>query len=83
MSDPFNCPKCGAHDYGLFAAALQDCPHCQRAEIERLRRELAEARRLLRDILYWYWNANSTAMAVETLDRIDAALASDQPDAAA
>jgi len=23
--DPFNCPKCGAHDWGLNA---QRCPHC-------------------------------------------------------
>lgn len=31
--DSFNCPKCGAHDYQLFAAALQGCPHCLRAEL--------------------------------------------------
>ena len=41
---PMNCPKCGAHDYGLFAAALQDCPHCQRAEIESLTAENAALR---------------------------------------
>lgn len=38
-NDPFNCPKCGAHDYGLFAAAMVGCPHCMRSEIEQLKRE--------------------------------------------
>lgn len=33
MSDPFNCPKCGSHDYGLFAASMQGCPHCMRADL--------------------------------------------------
>lgn len=36
-SPPFNCPVCGAHDYGLYAIAVGGCPHCMRAELERLR----------------------------------------------
>ena len=42
MSDPFNCPKCGAHDYGLFAASLVGCPHCNKTELTALRARLAD-----------------------------------------
>jgi hypothetical protein len=40
LEDPFNCPKCGAHDYGLYRAAMQGCPHCLSAENKRLRADL-------------------------------------------
>lgn len=40
--EPFNCPKCGAHDYGLFAAAMVGCPHCMQTELTELRALLAE-----------------------------------------
>lgn len=43
MSDPFNCPKCGRHDFGLLGV----CPSCQKDEIERLRSRLAEAERFM------------------------------------
>lgn len=35
--DPFNCPKCGAHDYGLFAGSMVGCPHCLTAERDALK----------------------------------------------
>lgn len=38
--DPFNCPKCGAHDYGLYAAGMLPCPHCLMAENAALRAEV-------------------------------------------
>ena len=34
INDPFNCPTCGAHDFGLYAVALCGCPHCMRAQLE-------------------------------------------------
>lgn len=37
-ADPFNCPECGAHDYGLYAVSLGCCPHCMKAENARLRK---------------------------------------------
>jgi hypothetical protein len=44
--DPFNCPKCGAHDYGLFASAMVGSPHCTRAENDRLRAALKRIKAL-------------------------------------
>lgn len=38
---PFNCPKCGAHDYGLYAAGLLPCPHCQARDLAAARQEIA------------------------------------------
>ena len=49
MFDP-NCPKCGAHDYGLFRTSMVGCPHCLRADNERLRGLLADA---AEDIEHW------------------------------
>lgn len=40
--DPFNCPTCGAHDYGLHAAAFGGCPHCMKAQLDRLRSQVQE-----------------------------------------
>lgn len=35
MSFDPNCPDCGAHDYALYRASLQGCPHCLRAKYAR------------------------------------------------
>ena len=43
MSDPFNCPKCGAHDFGLYAPNIGECPHCLKDERNALREELERA----------------------------------------
>ena len=37
MADPFNCPTCGAHDYGLYLATAGGCIHCMKADLEQLR----------------------------------------------
>ena len=47
MFDP-NCPKCGAHDYGLFRASMVGCPHCLRADNERLRADAERYQWLMR-----------------------------------
>lgn len=47
-TDPFNCPKCGAHDYGLYAAGLLPCPHCQAAELAAAHTRNAELEEALR-----------------------------------
>lgn len=51
VQDPFNCPKCWAHDYGLFAASMVGCPHCLQAELtasraaeQKLREEVERLR---------------------------------------
>ena len=73
--DP-NCPKCGAHDYGLFAAALQDCPHCLRAELAAARALLREAQNYVIDIQDFVVEGSPYAEAAESCaDRIDACLA--------
>jgi hypothetical protein len=41
--DPFNCPKCGAHDYGLYLMPVGECPHCMKKERDALKAALAEA----------------------------------------
>lgn len=46
--DPFNCPKCGSHDYGLFAGSCLPCPHCLIAEKNALERSLREREEQLR-----------------------------------
>ena len=43
--DPFNCPQCGAHDYGLFASSMLGCPHCLLAENTALTAKLEKANR--------------------------------------
>lgn len=48
--DPFNCPTCGAHDFGLTAPW---CKHCMTEENARLREELAEVRNALAKSLEW------------------------------
>ncbi len=45
--DPFNCPKCGSHDYGLYAAGMLPCPHCQAEELAAVKLALGEAREAL------------------------------------
>lgn len=34
-ADPFNCPTCGAHDYGLYLATAGGCIHCIKARLEQ------------------------------------------------
>lgn len=36
--DPFNCPQCGAHDYGLWAPQIGDCRWCMAKDAERYRK---------------------------------------------
>lgn len=72
-TDPFNCPKCGAHDYGLFASAMVGCPHCLREELtaaqalaERHANTLADINDGLRAIL----NDNIEGMERERIEEI-------------
>lgn len=35
--DPFNCPVCGSHDYGLHVQLVGDCLHCLKRDAWRYR----------------------------------------------
>lgn len=52
VNDPFNCPTCGAHDFGLYAVALGGCPHCIRAALAELVR-LKDLHDASGDGVYW------------------------------
>jgi hypothetical protein len=32
QADPFNCPDCGSHDFGLYVGSIGECPHCLKSE---------------------------------------------------
>lgn len=42
LADPFNCPTCGAHDYGLYAGKFGECVWCLKRERNALKAKLAE-----------------------------------------
>ena len=42
VADPFNCPKCGRHDYGMHGA----CPTCDAQQAEPWERRVALAEQL-------------------------------------
>ena len=33
----FSCPRCGAHDYGLWVSSIGDCPSCLKRDAARYR----------------------------------------------
>jgi hypothetical protein len=51
MKDSFNCPRCGAHDYGLFAASMLPCVHCAIKERDDLLAALSGI--VERDLAYY------------------------------
>jgi ribosomal protein L37E len=66
-SDPFNCPKCGAHDYGLNRPA---CPHCgytdpnctpeQQAKIEATYQSLVRSSNATTEAVAWRFRFKHT-----------------------
>lgn len=36
MTDPFNCPQCGSHDYGLYVVPFGECVWCLKRERDTL-----------------------------------------------
>lgn len=38
-ADPFNCPKCGSHDYGLYMVPFGECVWCMKQERDTLKQE--------------------------------------------
>lgn len=83
MDDPFNCPKCGAHDWGLFRAACLGCPHCATNRIQELEGALRKIGAYETDAREMVAKGfHNTTLAIDLAGMANAALAS-QSDAGA